>query len=379
MTSLLARYLARAAATRPAATALIAGGETFSFAALPAVPAARLPPRLAALLRGPELPGRAELLIATSGSTGEPKTVMLSAANLEAAVLAAKARIPLAPGDVWLNCLPLRHIGGMAIFYRCAEAGAAVLLHPGFDADSVRSEMALHGVTHVSLVPPMLARLLEAGPPPARLKSALVGGGPLSAALARRARDAGWPLCPTYGMSEAASQVATLAGLPPDWREGMVGPPLPGMEVAIAADGRIRIRGAMVMTGYAPHGSGLDADGWFSTGDRGYLDPNGNLVVWGRCDEMLVSGGVNVHPGEVEGLLLACPGVRDAAVTAVGDDTWGARIAALLVGEASAESARLWCREHLPSHLRPRLFVKVSALPRTSLGKLERARLPGLV
>lgn len=387
--SLLTRWLERAAASDPDATALLAEGEIFSYAALLSVNPGVLPARLASLLKQPELPGRAELLIATSGSTGEPKTVMLSEANLEAAVRASRSRIPLGPGDVWLACLPLQHIGGMAIFYRCAEAGAAVLLHRGFDAMRVREDMERHGVSHISLVPAMLARLLEGGPPPARLKYALIGGGPLSLNLARQAHQAGWPICPSYGMSEAASQVATLAAFPPDWCAGMVGPPLPGISVEIVDDdnrpvpgeGRIRVRGSNVMAGYAnaanEPGHGL-LDGWFVSGDRGYIDARGNLVVLGRYDDMLVSGGVNVHPAEVEGLLLACPGVSDVAVTGVSDAVWGDRIAALVVGSVAGSALQDWCRQRLPSHLRPRLIVAVAALPRNALGKLERKRLPEL-
>ncbi len=389
MQSLLSRWLERAAANYPDAPALILEDEIFSFAGLPPANPAQLPHRLAELLQRPELPGSAELLIATSGSSGEPKRVMLSAANLEASVRASRSRIPLDPGDIWLACLPLRHIGGMMIFYRCAEAGAAVLLHQGFDAARVRADMERHGVTHISLVPAMLARLLEGGAPPASLKHALIGGGPLSETLARRAQAAGWPVCPSYGMSEAASQVATLAALPPDWREGMVGQPLPGVSVAIvdennqpvAGEGRIRLRGPMVMAGYAnpagEAGLGLD-EGWFNTGDRGCLDARGNLLVLGRCDDVLVSGGVNIHPAEVENMLLACPGVSDAAVTAVADETWGDRIAALLVGDADIAVVQAWSREHMPSHLRPRLFVAVPGLPRNTMGKLERSCLPAL-
>lgn len=388
MKSLLTRWLEQAAASHPDAPALILEDEVFSYAALLRAGPDRLPQRLALLLQQPELPGSAELLVATSGSTGEPKNVMLSAANLEASVRASRCRIPLGPGDLWLACLPLQHIGGIIIFYRCAEAGAAVLLHRSFDATRVLTDMERHGVTHISLVPAMLARLLEAGPPPASLKYALTGGGPLSEKLARRAQLAGWPICPSYGMSEAASQVATLASLPPGWREGMVGPPLPGYSVEIIdengcpaqGEGRIRVRGPGVMVGYAnaagESGHGL-LDGWLVSGDRGYFDERGNLVVLGRHDDMLVSGGVNVHPAQVEARLLACPGVSDAAVTALSDEVWGDRITALLVG-GDLQTVENWCRENLPSALRPRHFVAVAALPRNAMGKLERKRLPAL-
>lgn len=333
-----------------------------------------------------------ELLIATSGTQGEPKAVMLSGANLQAGTLASHSRLPLAAGDAWLACLPLYHIGGMAILYRCAEAGATVVLHEGFDPLRVWRDLDTYRVSHISLVPAMLAKLLDAGrdaPPPATLKYALVGGGPLSAALAQRARAAGWPVCATYGMSEAGSQVATLCDLSKDWVSGQVGAPLPGFEVEIvdengcpiAGAGRIRIRGGAVMAGYAnpqrQPGLGLE-QGWFVSGDLGCFDDQGKLTVLGRHDDTLVSGGVNVHPQAVEEVLKRCPGVTDVALAAVVDDTWGDLLVAFVAGEASDEALEKWCREALPSAMRPRRFAHVPALPRNVLGKLERQALRSL-
>ena len=177
-----------------------------------------------------------QLLIPTSGTDGVAKAVMLSGANLAASVKASRARIRLQPGDVWLACLPLHHIGGLSILLRCLEAAATVLLHEGFDPARVWADLHSRAVTHVSLVPAMLARLLDhAGnaAPPNTLKTVLVGGGPLNAMLARRARWAGWPLCVTYGLSETASQVATLCDPREDWEAGDVGPPLEGIQVEI--------------------------------------------------------------------------------------------------------------------------------------------------
>jgi O-succinylbenzoic acid--CoA ligase len=329
------------------------------------------PPRAAAklLARARKAdPHATALIIPTSGSSGEPKGVMLSHANLAASVKAARSRIPLEPGDVWQICLPLYHIGGQAILYRCAEAGACVLLgQEKFHAENALADMHQYAVTHVSLVPAMLANLLEAGAPPSSLKFVLVGGGALSASLAKRAAQAGWPLCPSYGMSEMASQVATLNPLPDDWQPGLVGLPLPGVEVKISA-GRIYLRGEMRMEGYL--GQGL-REGWLETGDLGRLDEQGRLWVQGRADDMLVSGGVNIHPLEVENLLASCPGLSDAAVTALPDEVWGERLIALVVG-ADAIQTQAWCDRALPSHLRPRRIFSVSSLPRNALGKLER-------
>lgn len=434
---LLATWINRVTATRPDAAALILPDETLSYRQLrerahalaqgPACPQGTVlalqaasmaevalsahaasrrgraffplnpalsPRRREMLLRaaGGLLADEIELLIATSGTQGEPKAVMLSGANLQAGTQAARSRLPLAAGDAWLACLPLYHIGGMAILYRCAEAGATVVLHEGFDPLRVWRDLEACRVSHLSLVPAMLAKLLDAGrdaPPPAALRYALVGGGPLSAALARRARAAGWPVCATYGMSEAGSQVATWCGLPEGWASGQVGAPLPGLEVEVVDEdgrptsgiGRIRIRGAAVMAGYSnPEcrpGLGLER-GWFVSGDLGCFDEQGRLTVLGRHDDMLVSGGVNVHPQAVEEVLKRCPGVADAALTALADDVWGDLLVALVAGEAGDEALENWCRNELPGAMRPRRFIRVPALPRNALGKLERLALRSL-
>lgn len=352
----------------------------------PALSAAR---HAALLQTAAALPAGIELLIATSGTQGEPKAVMLSDANLAAGVVASQAILPLKPGDVWLDCLPLHHIGGLAILYRCAGAGAAVLLHEGFDAQRVWDDLSSRNVTHISLVPAMLARLLDIAHgalPPATLKYALVGGGALSAALAGRARAAGWPLCVSYGMSETGSQLATLFPVPEDWQPGSVGAPLPGFEIRLAGKtgeaggqtGIIQVRGPAVMAGYANSGRELGRgliDGWLTTGDLGKIDAAGRLHVLGRRDDMLVSGGTNVHPAEVEAQLLSCPGVDDAAVTALPDEIWGDRLVALVVGDAEPVRLDAWCRQHIAGASRPRLLRRVPALPRNALGKLERSKL----
>jgi len=332
-----------------------------------------------------------ELLIATSGTQGEPKAVMLGGANLQAGVLASRSRLPLQAGDAWLACLPLYHIGGMAILYRCAEAGAAVVLHEGFDPQRVWNDIEKYRATHISLVPAMLARLLDNcrdSPPPA-LRVALIGGGPLSAALAERACAAGWPVCVSYGMSETGSQVATLCDIPQGWTPGQVGSPLPGFEVEVVGEdglptsgiGRIRVRGAAVMAGYAKPqrqtGLGL-AQGWFASGDLGFLDMHGNLTVLGRHDDMLVSGGTNIHPQQVEEVLKRCPGVADAALTSVADDIWGDFLVAVVVAEADDAALEEWCRNELAGALRPRRFIRLPALPRNEIGKLDRQALRDL-
>jgi O-succinylbenzoic acid--CoA ligase len=411
----LAQHLATAARRTPAAPALLTAAGDWDYAGLAEasaelarqLPGSSAPMTLAAdsltlartayacslaarpfwpLTAGSALPAKpaavppgTALIISTSGSEGRPKAVPLSHANLDAAAAASNTRLPLGPGDVWLDCLPLCHVGGLAILWRCARAGAAVLLHDGFDAAAVARDLAERRVSHISLVPAMLARLLDLGAaPPPSLRCALIGGAALSRPLFERAAAAGWPLYATYGMSETAAQVATCDATTGGWHEGLVGRPLPGVELAIAADGRIRLRGPQVMAGYLD-GGGVDTEGWFTTGDLGRLGDDGRLTVLGRADDMLVSGGCNIHPLEVESCLAACPGVADVAVTGQPDPVWGDLVVAVVVGTAGAAALLDWGRPRLPAAALPRRVLHLERLPRNAMGKVDRPALRRLV
>jgi O-succinylbenzoic acid--CoA ligase len=344
-----------------------------------------------ALASRPLAPDAVHLVCPTSGTGGTPKGVLLTGDNLRAAVAASASRIPLTPSDAWLACVPLHHVAGLAILYRCAAAGAAVVLHPRFDPVRVLDDLDRRAITHLSLVPAMLSRLLdEAGRRrrAAALRVVLVGGGPLAPALQERARRAGWPVCPTYGLTEAASQVATLCPPPGgDWPAGLVGHPLDGLEVRITAPGPdgaglIEIRGPMVTVGYAGPGGargGGPPDGWLATRDLGRIDAAGRLTVIGRADDVLVSGGENVHPVEVEHVLAQCPEIGEVAVSARPDPGWGDRLVAVWTGPATLESVECWAREHLQGAWRPRAFQHLERLPRSGPGKLDRAALRRLL
>lgn len=352
------------------ALALAAGAYRASLQNRPFIPVDRNrpPPDTA-------LPPEVALAIATSGSEGAPRLVLLGNRQLAAAAANANTCMPLYPGDSWLNCLPLYHIGGQAILWRCAQAGATVRLHDGFDTAAVAADLALHPVSHISLVPAMLARLLEAGVrPPAGLRVALIGGAALSRPLYERAVAAGWPLFPSYGMSETAALIATWTPADGPWHEGLVGRPLPGHEARIAGDGRIQLRGPQVMLGTLS-GERPAADGWLTTGDLGRLDAAGRLTVLGRADDLLISGGRNIHPVEVESCLAACPGVADVAVTGLPDPVWGDLVVALIVGPADPAELLAHARRHLPAAALPRRIRRLPQLPRNAAGKLERAAL----
>jgi len=326
---------------------------------------------------------RPRLLIATSGSGGSPKLVGLSDANLLASVRAANQRLRLSKTSVWLDCLPLVHIGGLSIPLRCVLAGACVVLQEGFHAPGVLDQLHRHKVSHVSLVPAMLARLLELdGRPPRDLRVVLVGGAPLSASLAGEALAAGWPLWVTYGMTETASMLTARKLAAPDDNPQQVGRPLPGFELRLvdeqgeptSAAGVIQVSGAAVCDGGDP-----SAERWFSTGDRGQMDEAGRLTLLGRADSMLISGGEKVYPELVEEQLAGFPGIDEVAVSGRADPVWGERLVAVYRGDIDEAALAQLCRDGIAGAMRPRAFVKVDNLPRTANGKLDRGALRDLV
>ncbi len=328
------------------------------------------------------MPGqRIQLLVATSGTSGDPRLVALSAANLRASAQAANQRLELGPGDNWLVPLPQHHVGGLMAVLRAWLAGAGMVLELPFRPDSLLARLGRGDVTHLSLVPTQLHRLLRAHPgfrPPPSLRAVLIGGAPLPAGLAEQAMALGWPLCPTYGLTEAASQVATAYPPPRRWYPGLSGKPLSHLEVALDVDGRIRLRGDSLAPWILEEEGAralADEKGWFTTGDLGVLEKGGELRVLGRADEVIITGGEKVHPAVVEGELARCPGIESVAVVGVEDAEWGERAVACYQGSWNPEQVADWARQQLQGAHRPREFHRLECLPRNNLGKLERRRL----
>jgi o-succinylbenzoate---CoA ligase len=311
-------------------------------------------------------PDAVHTVVHTSGTSGRPRPVELTYANHHASALASAENLGSAADDRWLGVLPLFHVGGLAVLIRSAIYATTAVLHGRFDAGRVRASLEAGEVTLASFIPTMLARLRGAGlRGTPRLRAALVGGGPVPGELLDWALVAGLPACPTYGMTETASQIVTAR---PGERSGR---PLPGVELRIGGRGEILVRGPMVAPG------ALAADGWLHTGDRGRLDEDGRLHVDGRLKEIIVTGGENVAPVEVEEALLAHPAVRDAGVAGLPDPEWGEAITAFVVlsGEISPAALRAWSRERLAAHKVPKRIVVVPELPRNPAGKLLRDRL----
>lgn len=267
----------------------------------------------------------------TSGSSGRPKAVLHTAGNHRFSALGALDVVPMGPGDRWLLSLPLFHVGGLGVLWRCFMAGAAVALPaPGAPlADSLRQWR----ITHLSVVPTQLRGLLHGGVPAAPLKAVLSGGDATPPALLARAADAGLPVHTTYGCTEAAALLTLSEAARPGCPPAGSGRLLAHRRLRIGVDGEIEIGGATLAAGYIDT-DGLhplaDADGWFATGDLGGLDADGTLHVAGRRDRRFVSGGENVHPEAVEQALAGLPGVAQAAVVAVPDAVYGHRSVAFL-------------------------------------------------
>lgn len=329
------------------------------------------------------------LIVFTSGTEGAPRGVVLTRGNLSASARGTARAMHLLPGDRWLSCLPFHHIAAPSIFLRAAESGFPVVSLPAFDAGLVMDTIAQENITVVSLVPTMLARLLEMGwegSPSLRL--VLLGGGPCSPPLLNAAIDRRIPVAPTYGLTEASSQITVL--LPSETRGhfGTAGRPMPGVQVRIGerpdnpaapgTPGRVWVSGPM-MAKYSLDGPLLDG-GWLGTADMGRLDAAGYLTVVGRLDDVIITGGEKVIPAEVETALTEDPQVGEVAVVGIPDADWGQRVVAIIVPRdpgqpPEPETLREMLKQRLVPHKVPKKIVIVEQLPRTPMGKLNRAAL----
>ncbi len=343
--------------------------------------------------RQPPVPDEQALaLVPTSGSTGMPKLTVLSRRAFAALARADAQRIAPSPEDRALLCLPLSHVGGLSVVLRCLAARRCCVVFRGSKPSLLESTAELaqtvidERITLLSLVPTVLARLLREVPnlgQRARLRALLLGGQACSEALFLAAREQGLPVLTSYGLTETCSQASTLAFPPPaqvSARQGVVsvGFPLPGVELRVV-QGLIEVRGPTLFSGYVGEPSALAGDGFFHTGDRGELDPEHGLFVFGRASELIITGGENVDPSEVEHALLACGGLGSVFVFGIPDAEFGARVAAVLepLPGAPFDERSLFAALdlRLASFKQPRAVCIVEALPRLASGKLDRARI----
>lgn len=337
-----------------------------------------------------------QAILFTSGTTGVPKGAQLTVRNFAASARASADNLGGDPEQRWLACLPLYHVGGLAMLIRCAWYGSGLILQEWFDPDQAIASMERDCVSHLSLVETALTQLLEARRPrpfPSSLKAALIGGGPASTELLLQARRASLPTLHTYGLTEATSQVSTEQ---PDESDGQTaGRPLKGISVRVVGaegssvatgqPGEIEVRGPTVMRGYwgdpVATAAALRGD-WLRTLDLGSLDERGRLTVFARRADLILSGGENVYPAEVERALSSHPQIAAVAVVGQPDPRWGqVPIAAFVArqGRPPADELERHCRARLAGYKVPSRFVELPSLPRNLQGKLDRVAIRKLV
>lgn len=339
------------------------------------------------------VPVGAQAILWTSGSSGSARGVVLGARGLRAITDASVERLGVGRDDVWGLTLSPAHVGGLAAVVRAVLLGGTIVVPKDRSIEALAQMLSERhpeaAPTRLSLVPTQLRRLYERGiEPSARLRSVLVGGAHAPVDLVRRCTAAGWPLALTYGATETTSQVATATPAETRADPGHVGRPMPGVDVRVAPDGELLVRGPTTALGRVGGGrpggveAVVDAAGWVHTGDIGALDASGYLRVTGRRIDRIVTGGVTVEAVEVEDALRTVDGVRDACVVGVSDEEWGERVAAWIDVESGVDPGagpddfrsvlETSIRDRLSSAKRPRLWHFGGALPRSVNGKVDR-------
>jgi O-succinylbenzoic acid--CoA ligase len=321
-------------------------------------------------------------VVYTSGTTGEPKGVRLTFANHAASARGCARLLGATERDRWLLVLPPHHVGGLAVFMRSVIVGLPVVTLDRFEEKPVLEALDADRPSLVSLVPTMLVRLLGAGglEQLRRPRAILLGGAPVTASQVAEWSGLGLNVCPSYGLTESCSQVALVPpgrALELAGTAGVVGPQASVEVLAPDADGvgEIALQGPAVSPGYVNPRLHPSPAGRFTTGDLGRLE-GGVLTVFGRRDDTIITGGEKVRPEEVEGVLEANPGVREAAVSGRPDATWGELVTAWVVADGVTEAELdAWCRERLAGHKVPRRWNFLGALPRSEGGKLLRRKL----
>lgn len=338
-------------------------------------------------------PSRTLTIMYTSGTTGFPKGVRQTVENHTSSALSSVLNLGLSDNDCWLCTMPLFHISGFSILARSVIYGMTVRLYEKFDEQAVAREVHQGTVTRMSVVSTSLQRLLtvmeeqDMHASPVFL-TMLAGGGPIPVSYLRRARDRRLPVLQTYGMTETSSQTATLSAEDAFRKTGSAGKPLFFNQIKIGTStngevGEVFVAGPHVTPGYIGHASAVNpkVDGWLPTGDIGYFDEEGYLFIVDRRSDLIISGGENIYPAEIENVLASHPQVLEAGVCGQEDEEWGSVPIAFIVSEGDINESELeeYCQAHLARYKVPKAFHFVNQLPRNASNKLLRRKLKDLL
>ena len=363
-----------------------AGAGQRGLAIAPAPTGRRPPGSPGSLALDPEAPA---VIVLTSGTTGRPKGVVLSRRAMAASADSWLAALPAA--SCWQLALGLDHVAGLGVVWRAIAGRVPLRIGGRRDPAGLLAALGTEPApSHVSLVPTQLIRLLDAGAgtPPPGLRAVLLGGGPVPPDVVTRAAHAGWPIVPTYGLSEAGSGVTALPADEALDHPGSAGRALPGVQLTIDEPdpdgvGEIVVTTAARFSGYLGDPPELATDP-VRTGDLGRLDSDGRLTVVDRRLDRIVRGGANISPAEVEAVLLAHPAIADAAVVGLPDPLWGqVPVTAIVLGHAAADPGDaaliVHARAALAGFKVPTAFRRLDVLPRTTGGKLRREAVRALL
>ncbi|MGN1402098.1 MAG: o-succinylbenzoate--CoA ligase [Bacillus sp. (in: firmicutes)] len=343
--------------------------------------------------------GTTATIMYTSGTSGHPKAVRQTYGNHWWSAVGSMLNLGLRETDKWLCAVPLFHISGLSILIRSVIYGIPVVLHRQFSEEDMNKAIQEQEVTIASVVTTMLNRMIQSlgdNRYPDTFRCMLLGGGPAPLSVLEVCGKKQIPVFQTYGMTETASQIATLSPEDSLRKLGSAGKPLFPVQLKIAAEagreadcnesGEILVKGPNVTAGYINNEKifkdSLDAAGYFKTGDIGYLDEEGFLYVLDRRSDLIISGGENIYPAEIEAVLTKHPAVFEAGVTGFEDAHWGQVPVAFLVAhegwQKSTEEIMEHCRQHLAAYKIPKQIVFVDELPRNASNKLMRRKLKQL-
>ncbi|MCA1904306.1 MAG: o-succinylbenzoate--CoA ligase [Cyanobacteria bacterium KgW148] len=314
---------------------------------------------------------RSHSIFFSSGTTAIPKAINLTLANHYYSAIGVLSHLSISISDrSWLLCLPLFHVGGFAIIWRCLWSGMSINLIDRFDVTLIIESIVKHSIGWASFVPTMVERILshplflESLTHWQKMQGIMIGGAPMAEELQKRCLALQLPIVTTYGLTEASSTVTTLPTQAWQTKPRSSGRPIPGVELRIVA-GQIQIKGRSLFT-----------PDWFNTKDIGYLDDDGHLFVIDRLDNMIICGGENIYPQEIERVLLNHPSIKDVCVIGKKDKEWGQIPLAVIETQKPIEldEIKKFCLSFaLPSYKVPKAFVIVDHIPKTASGKTDRA------